>query len=103
MVAIMMVTLSMENSTEKVNTISPILVRFMREISKTTICMAVELWSGQINRDMMDSLKTVNWTVTVSCNTPKAIDMLVCSKMILKTELEFGTVLKIKLKDKASG
>lgn len=88
----MMVTLSMVNSTEKVNTISLIQVKFMRVILKTIICTAKVLWFGQINHDTTESSKKVKWTATESNNTQKVIDMLACSEKTIKTEQVFGTV-----------
>jgi len=88
----MMVTLSMVNSTEKVNTTSLIQVKFMRVILKTIICTAKVLWFGQINHDTTESSKKVKWMAMESNNTPKVTDMLACSEKTIKMEQVFGTV-----------
>jgi len=74
MEATMMVTSSMESSMEKVNTILPILVKFMKVILKITICTVAELWFGQINHVTMANLKKEKWKAMVSNNMPKVID-----------------------------
>ena len=92
MEAIMTETLLMESSTVKENTISLILVKSMKEISKITTCMDKVSWYGQINLDTTENFKMGKWQVTVSNNTQKVIDSSACSRMILKTEPVFGIV-----------
>jgi hypothetical protein len=74
MEAIMTETLLMESSTVKENTISLILVKSMKVISKITTCMVKVSWSGQINLDTMENSKMEKWQVMESNNTQKVID-----------------------------
>jgi hypothetical protein len=75
MEATTMATSLMESSMEKENTILLIQEKFMKVISKITICMDKVLWYGQINLDMTESLKTAIWKAMVSNNMPKVIDL----------------------------
>lgn len=68
MEATMMVISLTESSTEKENTISLTLVKYMKENSKITTCMDRELWSGLINLDMTVNSETVKWKDMVSNN-----------------------------------